>query len=180
MPGVGSFPLTTLHVNTDYRLWLCGLWQPSGCFKGSTCSENQRHTGPDGQGEFGAGVCACECACAWIFALLACGAHLCGLVLLCMHARKVCVCVSENDIRLITWPQLTSCSSCDPIYFHCRNQMSLLSLPKNLSVSVTCYTEDHQPTHTHTSTHMHGPTHILRILHYVDCTDCLRFCNVTG
>lgn len=55
------------YYSANSRLRLCGLWQPSGCFKSSPCSENQRHTGPDGQGEFG----TCTCACLCIFVMLA-------------------------------------------------------------------------------------------------------------
>lgn len=56
----------SLHVNTNHRLRLCGLWQPDGSIKGGPCFENQRHTGPDGQGEFVAGARVCMCVCAWV------------------------------------------------------------------------------------------------------------------
>lgn len=136
------------YCSTNHRLRLCGLWQPGGCFKGCTCSENQRHTGPDGQGEFGTGMCVsvsvrvCECAylsCLWA-SLWGCTSLMCACVR----------CVLENGIRLVTWPRLTSCSSRDPIYFHCRNQMSRLSLPNNLSVSVWHVTHRTTSSHTHT------------------------------
>lgn len=66
----------------------------------------------------------------------------------CASVICACVrCVLGNDIRLVTWPQLTSCSSRDPIYFHCRNQMPRLSLPNNLPVSVI-----HRTTISHTNT----------------------------
>ncbi len=85
-------------------------------------------------------VCVCMYVCVCVCVYLPCLWTSLWARASLMHAclQCVCVCVLENDIRLVTWPQLTSCSSRDPIYFHCRNQMSHFCLPNNLSVEVTC------------------------------------------
>ena len=134
-----------LHVNTNHRLRLCGLWQPCGSIKGGPCSENQRHTGPDGQGEVVAGMRVCVCVwlggwvdtCVWVCLPMNMSDGLCLF--------NACMCTIRVR-RMTDWSHDLSSQAvppATPFIF----QMSRFPLPNNLSFSVPCYSEDHHLAH---------------------------------